>query len=265
MGDPYSDGWAFGAEHAAERAREVAAALGPWLPRPPRRVLDVGGADGAIAVALGGAACRVVCLDLDGTRLRVGLLEARRRGWSASYVVADAAVLPIADRSCDVVLLYGILELLPRPEALVAEASRVLAPGGVGYLVVPNPLSPITLLDDPHTHLPFTHLLPRRVAASYARLMRRNVKELGEHHALPTFGRLRRLFGTHGLRLHLVTNLGRVADPAVVISPAKRRLAHRIQRLGFMRFAGTRPGRALVGGYDRWVARSWAFVITRAS
>jgi ubiquinone/menaquinone biosynthesis C-methylase UbiE len=266
MTEDYSEGWSFGAEHASERAREVRAAIAPRLRQRPRVVLDIGGADGAIGVSLGGPDARVICLDLDAARLRVGQAEALRQGWRASYLVADAAWLPVRSGSCDVVLLYGILELLPEPTALVREASRVLSAGGVGYLVVPNPYSPITLLDDPHTHLPFTHVLPPKIAAWYAqRFMRRRVKELGRHFALPSYTRLGRMFEAAGLDLQLVTNLARIADPAIVISPRKRRLAERLRRVGFLRFAATGPGRAVVGIYDRWLARSWAFVIARSS
>ena len=263
--DSYSTGWSFGAEHASERAREVRRALAPHLDTRPLVVVDVGGADGAIGVALGGRLGRVLCLDLDAARLRVGRAEALRSGWRVSHIVADAQSLPIASGTCDIILLYGILELLPSPSALVAEASRVLAANGIGYLVVPNPFSPITVLDDPHTHLPFTHLLPRGLARGYARRMGRRVKELGDHFALPSYGRLRRMFFESGLDLRLVTNLARIQDPAIVISERSRRLAEALRRLGFLRFARTLPGRALVRSYDRWLARSWAFVITRRS
>ncbi|MBA2370202.1 MAG: class I SAM-dependent methyltransferase [Chloroflexi bacterium] len=261
----FSEGWSFGAEHASERTREVRAALVPHLAPRSRVVLDVGGADGAIGLGLGGPDGLIICVDLDAERLRVGRAEALRSGRPARYVVADATLLPIASRTCDVVLLYGILELLPRPAALVAEASRVLSADGIGYLVVPNPLSPITVLDDPHTHLPFTHLLPRRLARWYAQRMGRRVKELGEHFALPSYARLQRMFAAEGLELGLVSNLARIQDPEIVISRRKRRLAERLRQIGFLRFARTSPGRAVVGGYDRWLARSWAFVITRRS
>jgi len=258
--------WSFGAEYADVRANEVRAALSAWLSMDAGVILDVGGGDGALAIGLRAGSARVVCLDIDTERLGVGHAEARRRGIPASYVVADVTVLPIAARTCDVVLLYGIVELLPRPDLLVRETGRVLTDHGVAYLVVPNPLSPRTILDDPHAHLPLTHLLPPGVARWYAhRLMRRNVKELGEHFALPSYGALRRMFAAAGLRLQLVSNLMRIEDPALVISPGKRRVARWLRRLGLARWGRTLVGRALLHLYDRWLARSWSFIVTRES
>ncbi len=258
------EGWVrFGDQYASERAYEVRLVLSTRLTRDPLVVLDVGGGDASLGVGIGWPGARVVCLDLDWDRLRIGLAEARRRHLPATFAAADVSALPIRSASCDVVLLYGILELLEHPERLARETSRVLRAGGVGYLVVPNPLSPITVFDDPHTHLPFTHLLPARVARGYAqRFMRRRVKEIGKHFALPSYGRLQTMFARAGLRLERVSNLMRIEEPSLVLSPRKRRLAAWLRATGALRFAHTPPGGMLLGVYDRWIARSWAFVIT---
>ncbi|MBZ4322975.1 methyltransferase domain-containing protein [Streptomyces sp. SCA2-4] len=88
-------------------------------------LLDIacgGGLFGPHAVAKG---YRAVGADLSELSLR----EARRHGY-AETVRADAAGLPFGDASFDVVTAGQCLEHVPDPFAVVAEACRVLRPGG---------------------------------------------------------------------------------------------------------------------------------------
>lgn len=104
-------------------------------PAAPATVLDVGGAAGAYAFWMAERGYTVHLLD-PVPRL-IG--EARTRADSAgrplaSCEVGDARALPYADASAQVVLLLGplyhLIDAADRARAL-AEASRVLAPGGV--------------------------------------------------------------------------------------------------------------------------------------
>jgi len=52
-------------------------------------------------------------------------------------VVADAMQLPLADATVDSVVLQAVLEHVPEPERVIAEATRVLKPGGFIYVEVP--------------------------------------------------------------------------------------------------------------------------------
>jgi SAM-dependent methyltransferase len=105
----------------------------PWA-----RVLDVAAADGAMAVhwlKVPGVAS-VTCLDLTYLHCRQGH---DHRGHLANlhFVRATGDHLPAADSSYDVVVLAGILEHVLSPAAFVAEAARVLRPGGL--LLVQTP------------------------------------------------------------------------------------------------------------------------------
>ncbi|WP_433337687.1 class I SAM-dependent methyltransferase [Spirillospora sp. CA-294931] len=83
-------------------------------------VLDIGCGEGALRVALPGT--RVVGLDGSAAML------ARHR---APAVRADAAALPFADGVFDGAAAVNVLDHLPDPVAAIAEARRVLVPGGL--------------------------------------------------------------------------------------------------------------------------------------
>jgi SAM-dependent methyltransferase len=85
-------------------------------------------------------------------------------GQDRETVVADMRALPFEDASFESVLSVHSVEHVPDPERVVAEAARVLAPGGVAIFVTPNRLTfgrPDEIID------PFHHveLDPRELRA----------------------------------------------------------------------------------------------------
>src|SRR5215217_7480847 len=92
-------------------------------------VLDVGCGDGALGRPLLQAGVSWVGLDLSQTLLR----DAPR-----PVVRADAARLPFPDESFGAVAALYMLYHLAAPERAIAEAHRVLRPGGVLVAVAPS-------------------------------------------------------------------------------------------------------------------------------
>ena len=115
----------------AARTREL---LARHLPPPPARVLDVGGAAGAYALWLAELGYTVRLVDpvpRHVEQARAASAAARRP--LAGAALGDARALEQEDASADALLLLGPLYHLDagdRRRAL-AEARRVLAPGGV--------------------------------------------------------------------------------------------------------------------------------------
>jgi len=114
-------------QHWAPALHRHALALVEALPGDrPRTIVDVGGGAGTLASALratAGPSGRVVVLDRSLGMLRRAPVELPR-------VQADAARLPVADAAADVVVFAFVLFLLPDAAGAVAEAVRVLRPGG---------------------------------------------------------------------------------------------------------------------------------------
>jgi GrpB-like predicted nucleotidyltransferase (UPF0157 family)/ubiquinone/menaquinone biosynthesis C-methylase UbiE len=115
-----------------ERTREI---LSRYLPRPPARIVDVGGAAGVYSLWLAEAGYEVHLVDASERLVN----EARRRSANAAkavttFSVSDARQLPQPDDSVDAVLVMGPLYHLTRRAERVAalsEARRVLRDDGV--------------------------------------------------------------------------------------------------------------------------------------
>lgn len=97
----------------------------------PRRLLVIGCGDGVEAGHLARATGAFgVGIDL--------VVEARARSEHVELSRCDARRLPFRDGAFDAVYCYHVLEHVPEPARAIAEARRVLAPGGVGYWGTPN-------------------------------------------------------------------------------------------------------------------------------
>ena len=112
--------------------------LQQFLPTPPAEILDVGGGPGAYAAWLARAGYCVHLVDPVPLHVRQAQEAAGEQPASPfTAALGDARHLDAADASCDAVLLLGPLYHLPeRVERLaaLAEARRVLRPGGVAFV-----------------------------------------------------------------------------------------------------------------------------------
>lgn len=113
-------------------AAEVEAALLSLLPKEGiGRVLDIGTGTGRLLELL---APRVAAgLGIDASRAMLALARARLARADLAHLAvrqADMYRLPLPDRGYDLVLLQMVLHYADDPRSVLAEAARVLAPGG---------------------------------------------------------------------------------------------------------------------------------------
>ena len=110
--------------YAIELARRVAA-------RGPRRVLEIAAGTGVVTRAM--AAALPASTEIVATDLNPAMLEQAARlltGRPVEFRPADAQQLPFPDQTFDVVVIqFGVMFFPDKPRAL-AEARRVLCPGG---------------------------------------------------------------------------------------------------------------------------------------
>ena len=133
------DRWYEAHDHPIALLRAESAYRNPWIvsqmaesfgPRP-LRVLDLGCGAGFLSNALAKIGHRVTGVDASEESLAVAARH--DPGHSVEYVVGDARALHFADASFDVVCAMDFLEHVDQPARVVAEAARVLAPGGAFF------------------------------------------------------------------------------------------------------------------------------------
>jgi demethylmenaquinone methyltransferase / 2-methoxy-6-polyprenyl-1,4-benzoquinol methylase len=109
-----------------------------WLkPRPGQHMLDVAGGTGDVALLAlpklaATAGGTVVVCDANAQMLEIGRARAIDEGilGGIEWLCGDAEALPFADRSFDLYTIAFGLRNVTRPERALAEARRVLKPGG---------------------------------------------------------------------------------------------------------------------------------------
>jgi SAM-dependent methyltransferase len=93
---------------------------------PGKRVLDIATGPGYVAARAAERGADPVGLDFSETMLAY----ARSRSPSVEYVRGNATELPFPEGSFDAAIVAFLLLHVGRPEEVVAEAARVVAPGG---------------------------------------------------------------------------------------------------------------------------------------
>ena len=138
--------------------------LAQW-PRPIR-MLEIGTGSGGIAhyfATQSNLDCLVTAVDVQDNRLVTHGFD---------YQTVSGVALPFPDASFDVVLTNHVIEHVGDAQAQhehLREVKRVMAPGGVGYLAVPNRW----MLVEPHYKLMFLSWWPHAWRTPYLSLMRK--------------------------------------------------------------------------------------------
>lgn len=97
-------------------------------------VVDVGCGTGGLLREVCARHPGAVAVGIDAMPTMIARARASAGDAGARFEVADAASLPLADGTADVVLFLNTLHHLGDPGAAMAEAARVLRPGGVVWV-----------------------------------------------------------------------------------------------------------------------------------
>ncbi len=114
------------AESEVEQAIETA--LGD---EPIGRLVDIGTGTGRMIELFGLRADSAIGVDRSSEMLRLARVKLEASGLrNASLRQGDMYALPLADASADVVILHQVLHFAHAPAHAIAEAARLLSPGG---------------------------------------------------------------------------------------------------------------------------------------
>ena len=155
-------------------------------PGPFARSLEIGAGTGYFSLNLlrAGVVESAVCTDVSPGMLAALRANAEGLGLDVETAACDAAALPFADASFDLVLGHAVLHHLPELDRAFAELERVLRPGGV-----------VLFAGEPSRRGDRIAALPKRAGLAVAPLWRRlvgagpaaphaNGRDCGADHAL---------------------------------------------------------------------------------
>ncbi len=225
-------------------------------------MLDLGCGEGGVLHGYLDGASSGIGIDIAERLVRVG--ASVERTVDAHFAVADARTLPFADATFDLVIVFDVLEHVVGWQTALLETARVLRHGGVAFVTAANPRSPITILDDPHWHLPLVAVLPRHWSERLTSVVDPEGLDMGgEHPGFPSWRAIIRAFRAAGLRPQLVSNIEKVVDPESVVAARRRALAHTLNSWRADRWLRSTVGRRMLRAYDRFGARSWTFLAVK--
>ena len=118
------------AESQVERA--IDSALGK---RPLGRLVDIGTGTGRMIELFAPRASQAIGIDRSSEMLRLARVKLEAAGIQSSLRQGDMYALPLDDGSANTIVIHQVLHYAHSPAAAIAEAARVLAPGGVLLVV----------------------------------------------------------------------------------------------------------------------------------
>lgn len=106
-------------------------------------VLDIGCGVGLLHPYIRGAVEKLAGADVSGSSIEI----ARKNNPGVDYAVYDGTALPYPDGSFDCALAVTVMHHVPPEQwpAFMAEAARVVRPGGQVIVIEHNPLNPATV------------------------------------------------------------------------------------------------------------------------
>lgn len=115
--------------HVAES--EVEAAIARALAdRPIGRLVDIGTGTGRMLELFGRGADKALGIDRSPEMLRLARAKLAEAGLDADLRQGDMYALPLGADAADTVIIHQVLHYAQNPAAAVAEAARLLSPGG---------------------------------------------------------------------------------------------------------------------------------------
>jgi ArsR family transcriptional regulator len=118
------------AEIEVERA--IDKALGK---RPLGRLVDIGTGTGRMIELFAPRSDQAIGIDRSSEMLRLARVKLEAAGIASSLRQGDMYALPLADGAADNIIIHQVLHYAHSPAAAIAEAARVLAPGGALLIV----------------------------------------------------------------------------------------------------------------------------------
>jgi SAM-dependent methyltransferase len=207
-----SKAWRSYANREIQRGRAIARQMRKHIPLHGRRMLDVGCGYGGTLVCFAEQGCKVVGIEIDAERARVGRKRLADLGIQADYRVDDICSAGVKERigTFDIIVVQDVLEHVMDPGKTISALSALLRRGGVIYVVVGNKYSPDQLMADHHYAQAGMTILARPQAIEYFRVA---TGSPADHYGVGywrTEAYYRRMFSRSGVQLDHIGSFGTI-------------------------------------------------------
>jgi SAM-dependent methyltransferase len=163
------------------RAREALRALRDCGPPRPGTVIDIGCGLGSFVLLARRLGIEAVGFEPGEEEVTLARQRAEEMGLDGDelFRTGRGERAPFPDNSATAIVLHDVLEHIQDWAAVLTEAERMLAPGGLLYVKSPNYAG--LRVREAHYMLPWVPLMPRPLARAYLRAARRDVGYFDEH------------------------------------------------------------------------------------
>jgi len=164
--------WRNYARRDIQRGREIVRMLQQFKPLAGKRVLDVGCGYGGMMICLAEQGAEVVGVEIDGERAQMGKARLAELGIKAECYESDVCEPGKAESlgTFDLITCQDVIEHVMDPTLMIQTVSKMLRPGGVIYLQMPNKWGAQQLMADHHYSLTGITALSRKQAIEYWQL-----------------------------------------------------------------------------------------------
>lgn len=157
--------------------------------KKPKHALDIGSSAGGLSVAMALKDINVTGIEPSLSGVNVSKLRAKKYSLkNIKFIKAFGENIPLKDESVDFVISLAVLEHVNDVDKVIAEAYRVLKPGGSIYFEVPNNLFPF----EAHYKMIWLPMMPKFLAKIYVKLRGCNATFLDTLHYMNIFSVLPR-------------------------------------------------------------------------
>lgn len=153
------------------RGGELARLLAPHMPVGARRYLDIGCGFGGCLVAMSRLGLEVQGVEIDPIRVELAVANCADNGLHSCAhqrdILADGAIDDLG--TFDIITLVDVIEHVLDVPGTLTRVARLLNPGGIAFLEIPNKFDLQAVAHDGHFDLFGITLLPRPLAIEYHR------------------------------------------------------------------------------------------------